>query len=185
MNITAYGVYLTESEQLRSEATIDFIVPLELMSRWERCGLIADFLSKYKSFSFMGQPKAEMLLSTIINELLENAIKFSVDKNKMVNLSIKDFKHTVSIEAVNISDEEQVAKLKQYIHILKSENTDVLFFKMLERGASQNISYSGIGLLTLIKDYHANLGLKIVPKFEKDKFYEIYTKVVVPAESLK
>jgi hypothetical protein len=55
--------------------------PEELLASYRRCSLTADWLASYLSSELDANVRvaARNVLSTVINELLENAVKFSVD----------------------------------------------------------------------------------------------------------
>jgi hypothetical protein len=180
MTINAsFGIYNTPiKEKSISDLSMDFVFPLELVTQWKRCGMVADFLADYQSFVFKHRKKAISVLSTIINELLENAVKFSSDKNKLVNLSIRHYGKLIEIETINLCNKTQAERLNSYIAKLRSSNIEKLFYDQIEYTAKQNKSISGLGLLTLIKDYSAEIGIKIIPKIEsEDSFYNIYVKI--------
>ncbi|MBT6119947.1 hypothetical protein HOH45_00600 [bacterium] len=179
MEEVVYGLY-NELDKVgvgNSEITMDFVIPLELMSEWERCGLISDYLARYEAFTFDDQELATQVLSTVINELLENAVKFSTDKNKIVNITIKHFGSFLSVEAVNNTDEKHALNLESYITKLKESSPEDFFFAQIEKNALvQSHNLSGLGLLTLVNDYEAKLGIKIQKKIKTG--YDIFTMVL-------
>ena len=160
---------------------MDFVFPMEFISHWRRCGMVADFLANYQSFNFSNRKKAMTTLSTIINELLENAVKFSSDQNKEVRLSLRHNNNKIVIETINISDRKAASNLELFIQKLNNENVEKLFFDQIEFTATNATDISGLGLLTLIKDYNAQLGISIKPKAENnDSLYDIFVVVHIP-----
>ncbi len=181
--VTTYGLYQDSIEKKSTQLSMDFIVPLELMSRWERCSLISDFMAQYNPLDQDILPKSTNLLSTILNELLENAIKFSTDK--LVNVSIKHFGDEIEIEAINITNTENVGKLMILINSLNQTDSEVLLLQSFEKTIeSPQHDYSGLGLLSLIQDYNSHLGIKIVPKSENLDHFEVYIKIQIPLKEL-
>ena len=122
------------------------------------------------------------VLSTITNELLENAIKFTADKNKLVSISLRRFDNTISIETVNMAIKDNVDRLKNYIHKIENEDLDDLFINTIESSENESNS-SGLGLITVIKDYDAKLGIKVEEK-NKDELYNVFVQVSLTAEQL-
>ena len=55
-------------------------VPIDLVREWSRCGQTADYMARYLAYDFADRETAASVLSTVINELVENAAKFSTDK---------------------------------------------------------------------------------------------------------
>jgi len=177
---TRYGILLDTNLQQTwgADFGIDFVVPLELVSQWRRCGLVSDFLANYHSFCFRDPKKALSILSTIINELLENAVKFSNDKNKLVTLSLRHANNTIYVETINTTTHANAAKLNEFAFKLDHTDAETLFFEQLETAATQS-GISGLGLLSIIKDYDAQLGLLIHPKIDAPEDYEITITVAI------
>lgn len=182
-----FGVYKnkkTLSSEQSPDLSLDFVVPLELIENWKKCSLVSNFFANYQSFNFNDQEKVINILSTVINELLENAVKFTSDKNKLVSISLKHFDSKVSIETINLSNTKNITKLKDLIHKLEKSDPDTMILEQIEKTALGDLNESGLGLLTILRDFHANLGIKIIEKAEPD-LYEVYTKIVFSDKALE
>lgn len=175
-----YGIYSERDKDIETESRIDFVVPLELMDQWQRCSMISNFLASTHTVGFQNTEKVSSLFSTIINELLENAVKFSRDRSKLIMLSLKQRKHDVCIEAVNTTDEVQASKLNAFITRLKTETPEELYIHQLEKVAVlDDPTVSGMGLIMLLHDYHADLGIRISPRIDDDRTYDISVSVAL------
>ena len=98
-------------------------------------------------------------VSFIANELLENAMKFTNARSH----------HTVTIEmflqadvirlyTINCIAPDKIESFQQFIGRLLTEDTNALYTEQLERnGNADSDSNSGLGYLTMINDYGANL----------------------------
>jgi len=146
---------------------------ITLQQRWHNNGLSADFLAGYMSTFFPGDDQASTArqaeikdaISFIANELLENAMKFSYAQSQ----------HTVTIEmfldvdviklyTVNSIAPDKIGSFQQFIGRLLTEDTDALYTEQLERNATgENEGASGLGFLTMLNDYGANLAWKFTP----------------------
>ncbi len=182
-----YGSYINNEDRNASlsDISIDFIVPMELITQWKRCGLVADFIAYYQSIKHRNKKRVESILSTVTNELLENAIKFSSDKNKLVNLSLRQYGSKISIEAINICDIEQAVELDNFISKIVSEDPEVLFYKQIEYAVKHDKASSKLGMITLKKDYNAQIGIKISEKKSASSLYDIYVKVTLDSKELE
>jgi len=181
-----YGLYegneTTEKNQ-KSDLSLDFVFPLELMAHWRKCSLVSNFLANYHILTFQKQKKAQVVLSTVINELIENAIKFNADQNKLVSISLQRNPDVITIETMNTSDQKNVTKVKKFVSTLNSGNYEKLFMDTLEKVALSNSNSSGLGLLTILKDYNAKLGIKIEPSTRKG-LYSVLVKACIPISEL-
>lgn len=183
---TCFGLYTNSpnEEDPNADLSLDFVVPLELISHWKKCSLVADFFANYQSYNFENQQKAMSVLSTIINELLENAIKFTADQNKLVSISLRRYDDNISIETVNLATKANATTLQKFIQTLETNNIEDLFFQQLEKAALSDEDSSGVGLISIIKDYGADVGIKIEPKTDENLF-DVYVKVSISAKTLE
>jgi hypothetical protein len=178
-----YGSYNEEDKDVETDSRIDFVVPLELMDHWQRCSMISNFLASTHAVGFDNTDKVSNLFSIIINELLENAVKFSRDRSKLIMLSLKQRKHDVCIEAINTTDEIQAHKLNTFIEKLETESPEDLYIHQLENIAViDNPSVSGMGLIMLRHDYQAQLGIRIVPRIDDAHCYDVSISVALEKE---
>ena len=175
-----FGLYTSDKKLpiiANPDLSLDFVVPLDLIKEWKRCSIVANFFANYQSFNFKNKTKSISILSTITNELLENSIKFSSDKNKLVSLSIRHFNHFITIETVNLTDKKSTNALKKFLKRIETTSdiaNEILY--QLEQTALTNSDISGLGLMSLIHDYHAELGVKIELNIS-DSMYDIYVKI--------
>jgi len=186
MKNIAYGLYCkskTSLEVAPPDFSLDFIVPLKLASEWHKCGLIANSLAQHQSEQFQNQELTQSILSTILNELIENAVKFSSDKKKLVTLSLRHFNTGLSIETHNTSCKKNIDYLKQYIQKLKTDTIESLYYDQIEYSAKYNPALSGLGLLSLVKNYQGELGIKIIPKTDPNEF-EVLVKIQVSSQTI-
>jgi len=181
-----YGLYKTPKfgERDYPELSMDFVLPLDFMVKWERCGITSDYLAQYQSYSFYLSRKVEILLSTIINELIENAVKFSSDQNKLITISIRHFKNFIQIESVNVTDDHNRNRLADFITLLHSNNdAETLFLQQLEKSfMNESSNSSGLGILSILKGYKLDLGIKISPVSEAEHTHRVYFQVLVPTK---
>ncbi|HEX9244216.1 MAG TPA: hypothetical protein VF875_17360, partial [Anaeromyxobacter sp.] len=49
------------------------VVPIDLVTEWRRCGIISDFAAAYLEWAFARRSTARSVVSTVVNELVENA----------------------------------------------------------------------------------------------------------------
>lgn len=186
-----YGTYLKPqdaADKTISDVSVDFIVPLDLIHHWKKCSIMAEFMANYEAVIFKNKVRAISILSTIINELLENAVKYCDENNKLVNLSIQNFQKQIMIETINAANEQQANKLDQFINQLKDEDPETLFLQQIENNYTHEKSASRLGILTMIKDYNAQMGIKIVPQthIKKDtKIFDVHVNVTLKIQDIE
>ena len=136
---------------------------LDFVAHWRRCGITADWLAAFAAYDFESRRVATSVLSTVVNELLENAAKFSADKHRPVELSLRHYGDQVRIETHNQAEARHVRLLQDLLAELAREQPEAVFTRKLER--RDDADASGLGLVILVKDYAAGIAaaLEAVP----------------------
>lgn len=137
-------------------------VPLDLVAHWKRCGMVADFLAHFLAYNFEETSEATNIVSTVLNEVLENAVKFSCDKHTKISLTLRHTGDFLEIETTNVSTMNDAQSLVQKLTRINNEDIEDLFVQQLEYTAATDSSASGLGLISLKKDYNASLGAKLI-----------------------
>ena len=142
-----------------------------LQQRWRNNGLSADFLADYLSTFFLDddaeaqdkQAQIKDAVSFVANELLENAMKFTYAPTEYaVDIIMQLDQDNVWFYITNSVDPQTCAKYQEFIHKVLTEDTNELYLKQLmvnAEGDDEN-SGSGVGFLTMINDYEAELAWK-------------------------
>jgi hypothetical protein len=144
-----------------SEMVIRF-VPLDLVIQWRRCGMIADFLADFLAYNFTHKDAVRNVISTVLNELLENAVKFSPEKSRRASLALSCIGESIRIQTNNTSSRAHIDSLTALADRLTTECAELLFVEAIEASAIDDDA-SGIGLITLKKDYQARIAVELMP----------------------
>lgn len=145
---------------------------LPIKQRWRTNGLSADFLADYVMTFFPGGDERDMRIEKpeeirasinyIVNELLENAMKFSDESSPYpITVQIYLYPETIAIITHHGITRQQQAKLEEFIDNLQKSDPAELYFQQLEKNALEDSSDSGLGYLTILNDYDAKLGWKL------------------------
>lgn len=132
--------------------------PLDLS--WHHCGLTSDFIGDYFSRACgrgIDAVDARHSISYMINEILENAVKFRHGGDVTVRGSLQG--DSFEIRIVNTIDDATAASFRQHLgELLARDPGDLLLERIEENALDPDGSGSGLGLLTLMSDYGARLG---------------------------
>jgi hypothetical protein len=128
-------------------------------NHWHRCSLLADFAANYFSAFFPVNININNAFSTIINELIENAVKYSEPSNSPIELRLFNFDDKTIITCFNTIDKVRYEKFKNYVEeLVKCNEIDKLYKDTLESKALTETS--GLGLISIINYYNSKLGFK-------------------------
>ncbi|WP_298821538.1 ATP-binding protein [uncultured Roseibium sp.] len=132
--------------------------PLELS--WHHCGVTSDFIGEYFSRACPGDVDpvdARHSISYMINEILENAVKFRYGGDVAIDSSLLG--ETFEIQIVNKIDNETASRFQELLReLLERDPGELLLEKIEENALNPDSTGSGLGLLTLMSDYEAKLG---------------------------
>ena len=150
---------------------------LPLKKRWENNGLSADFISEYfKIFYISPQEEPEevslkeVLLENIrdsvkyvANELLENAMKFQAPTEyaTVAKVFLSLYEKRLVFYITHSITLEQSAVFQHFIQQLLANDPQMLYLEAMRSSArEENAQRSGMGLLSMICDYEAQLSWK-------------------------
>lgn len=136
------------------------LLPLDMIVQWGRCGQTADYIASYLAYHFRDFSRAMNVLSTVLNELIENAVKFSADKMQPIHLAALFFGDTLLLQSTNPIREDQDEAFREFVERLFSEDLDDLFVTQVEHSAENDTELSGLGLITLKNDYVSGMGMR-------------------------
>ena len=137
------------------------ILPLDLVVQWRRCGQTADYVAAFLAYHFGDFGRAMNILSTVVNELVENSVKFSSNKRHLLRLGALFYGDTMILETTNSISEEQVITFSSFIKRLLDGNLDDIFIQQVEHSAEYDVVLTGLGLLSLKRDYASGMGVRI------------------------
>ena len=165
-----------------------------IKKRWRNNRLSANFIADYFS-SFLpidiNDPNqkerisiSKSAVSYIANELLENAIKYNDEpSNYQINIGVNFIKNK-GIKAVIFSQNsikpKAVESFQAYIQELLSSDLEARYISEIEKNATDpNSETSGLGLLTIINDYSAQVGWKFETLQKDPKIITVTTMAQV------
>jgi len=162
MNEQIIGQYDLVAKDFLAEGTLELIVkPIDMVTYWKRCSAVADFVARFYKVKESNNVN-ENLISTVFNEMIENAAKYSTKRDSDIYVSVKLYNTILKIEVQNVCNKLHCETLIKRLNLILAEETnlDELYIHEMENkmnGAKE----SGIGLLMLLKDFHIDLGVKI------------------------
>jgi hypothetical protein len=141
----------------------------QLAAHWRRCSLSADFWAAYMA-GFVppepppGQLRRDAMLHVIgylLNELIENCAKFSGGADPAVRYQSWAAPERLVFQITNHIAPGRAAPFAQFIGELLAGDPEELYFQRLEATAAGHAQGSGLGYLTMIKDYGIRFGFRL------------------------
>ncbi len=149
----------------------------QLSTHWRRCSLTADFWSRYIALfappstppGILCRDDVESVLAYLLNELFENVAKFSGGPVQTGYYRVWVLKEQLIFEITNHIEAQKQQPFIELIQEIFENDPDELYFKKLEENVELDQDESGLGYLTLIKDYNVRFAFCFQPAahFEK------------------
>ncbi|MEM9301252.1 MAG: hypothetical protein AAGE01_04035 [Pseudomonadota bacterium] len=141
--------------------------PDRLEHDWKDVSEVANFIADYLAASAASTD--ELVLrqlrdsaSYVVNELVENAVKYCADDFIQASSGADDDHWTFAIS--HGSPAETVAGLEEFLERLQASSAEELMIEQVERNFELGSeSGSGLGLVTIIADHGAIMAWQIVP----------------------
>lgn len=156
-----------ERELLTMELAPTAITPRQ---RWHMIGMMADFMSEYLSKFLSGDDMQSLLkqveiqetASHVMNELLENAMKFCYEAaQEPIVISMSLTAATARIYVKNSIDPCARKEYQSFIHTLMSEDPHALYGRLVTDGLVHASDWNNrLGLVSLLKEYNVTMGWK-------------------------
>ncbi|MBC7951005.1 MAG: ATP-binding protein [Rhodospirillaceae bacterium] len=140
---------------------------IPLKQRWRNNGLSADFLADYVTTFFpqndpdslARQQEIRGAVNYIANELLENAMKYSEEHlSQPITIKLVLESGSVLFVETNATNADRGRSFQAFVTELAGADPAELYVTQLERGVETG--GSGLGLITMVNDYGAQLGWK-------------------------
>jgi len=132
------------------------VVPVDLLTQWRRCGMVSDSLADYMSYAFERRDVARSILSTVVNELVENVAKYSADKLAPARLSLEHHGASLVVSSRSVANAAHVGALVEELEELAAGSAAEVFARLVAQRR-------GLGLALVASDYGAALGATISP----------------------
>ena len=174
---------INESLDIKEKFKIEKVLDnIELLNHWERCNDISNKLAD--EITSLNTCLSKDLVSHIINELIENAVKYSNNSSNLSHISCLLYDNLLEIKVKNNTNSFFASKFDSYIEDTFQEDLENIFFKYLLQAAESDNKNSGIGLLIIRKDFNAKIGLIIKKDINLNDTYPVEVCVQVDLKDL-
>lgn len=157
---------------------------LPVTERWRNNSLSANFLADYWGTFFPVHDQSRLTevqdaVSFIANELLENALKFSIEADpSTIRISLYLFDKDLRFYVTNTIDPPSAQKFRAFLQRILTEDPHELYLSLLEgRGSHDDNAESRLGFLTILNDYEARLGWKFEAHGQPPEEFTVTTMV--------
>ncbi len=184
-----FGEFI-EKHPTREKLTLEFLPDsISVEEFWRNNDLsanfIADFLTTFvtkndqEESNLQRQAEIKSSMSYIANELLENSVKYCHQASQLpITIKLYIDRKKIRFFVTNCISHLRAANLQGVIYQISHANPEELYISHLEKNSVDEYSFkSGIGFLSMINDYSANLAWKFEAIEDKPQVMSITTMV--------
>ncbi|PKL37656.1 MAG: hypothetical protein CVV44_15035 [Spirochaetae bacterium HGW-Spirochaetae-1] len=131
------------------------LVPENVLSQWSRVSDVANFIADFYNHD-LPSPLAHNTISTVLNELIENAVKFAHDKSVPIDIYTFKNNNEFIFRVTNTVSEGAIDDFSRLCSTLFSQDLNRLYIQRIE-DLFHNRAKTGIGLILLKKDYRMDI----------------------------
>ncbi len=162
-----------------------------LTSHWRRNSLSSDYWAAHAALhvretvpaGWLRREDVAYVLSYLLNELFENCAKFSAGPEQTVHYQSWLENERMVFQLTNHITPEGERPFINLIQELLTGDPDELYFQKLEENAENEVGGSGLGYLTLIKDYGIQFGFRFRPLNEETTAVDVQAHVSLQESS--
>jgi hypothetical protein len=155
----------------------------DIAAYWTKCGLIANFGSSYLSLNYPRYKNISNSISFIVNELLENAVKFSSSQDDIIRVRIACDHARVVVDVRNTIDSKQYAVFSLILEGIQDSGRANTQYLERFNSSSRGRMDSGIGLLSIINFFKSRIAAKF-SRLANGPLFEAYVQAAINIENL-
>ncbi len=136
---------------------IKFTLPARnLVSNWKQCSLLANYIAEYVGYQYPQQERAENLISTITNELLESIVAL-VPEQSNLTIRLQQSEQGFQFSADHNIHADIASPYTSFLQALNQTDNKADYFDMLTTENRPDLYFNQLGLLMLTHDFGATL----------------------------
>lgn len=148
----------------------------DFQTEWKRCNMLANYIAEYVAYQFAQQERAENLVSTITNELLEAVTRLAPAHSDLF-IRCTQFEDELGLDAEHIIRAEAASPYLAFLESLNNGASDELYLELLTVKTRPIEYFNQLGLTMLIHDFGARLTASL-----DESAGRICTQVFIPIE---
>ena len=148
----------------------------DFSTEWKRLNLLANYVAEYLSYQFARREKAENLLSTITNEVLEAIIHLS-PSDAVFSMNFLQFPWGIRLDIDHTVSENLLVDYQTFIAKITQSSGEDMYHNLMIEEVRPSDYFNQLGLLMLVHDF--DTGLAAQPG---STAHQICTQITIPTE---
>lgn len=173
---TTMGDTIEISEKFNEKLYLS-VIPENILTYWSKVSDVANFVADFYYYDYPDRA-VQNNISTVLNELIENAVKFSNIKERHIDIYSFNNSGELVFQVTNSISPESWNELKKIHQEMETTDLKKLYIKRIQ-DLSRKKSGTGIGLLLLKKDYSIDINFSLEENSEKGDLLTTTVKMKV------
>lgn len=146
---------------------IELTFPVDEFQRdWKQCSLLANYIAEYTAYQFAQQERAENIVSTITNELLEAIVYLAPAQSNLV-IQLEQIEDGLQLKASHLVQETLLPPYVQFLEEIEPGIADELYLKLLTTAEPTDHYFNQLGLMMISHDFGARIAR--MPTLQPDR----------------
>ena len=158
---------------MESRSEVKEYIELKFSPHWNYISAARGFLQNFLAISTSDQAKADRIAMSA-SELLENAVKYSVDCETHMYVGVDHSSDTVTVRVTNKSTPEAIESLKENFEKINKGEPLEAYVSQMKEAATRSDGKSQLGLVRIRYEAGANLSLDINENHEVSITIELH-----------
>lgn len=155
--------------------TVEFTFPVkDFQSDWKQCSLLANYIAEYTAYQFDQQERAENIVSTIANELLESIVYLAPSYSDLI-IRVVQTEDGLQINTSHLIQPELISPYTEFLKDITSDRTDQPYLNLLTTIDMPEHYFNQLGLMMVSHDF----GVQIV-RLPLSHPERICTRLIIP-----
>lgn len=136
--------------------TIKLTLPAKnLLNDWKQCSMLANYIAEYAGYQYEQQERAENLISTITNELLEAITSLAPEHSDLI-ITLHQLPHGLQLDTNHYIHANLATPYQHFLNSLSQPGHEDKYFDMLTTEEIPDLYFNQLGLLMLTHDFGAS-----------------------------
>jgi hypothetical protein len=147
--------------------TVELTFPVQsFQSDWKQCSLLANYIAEYTAYQFDQQERAENIVSTIANELLEAIVYLAPAQSDLI-IHIEQQEDGLQLKTSHLVRENLMPPYVQFLEELESGISDEPYLNLLTVAETTDHYFNQLGLMMVSHDFGARIAR--MPTMQPDR----------------
>jgi hypothetical protein len=151
---------------------------VDLLADWKRVSLLANYFAEYVAYQFPQRERAENLLSTITNEVLEAVVSLAPHQTELL-LRCRQSDSRLELNVKHFIKAELSPSYVAFVNKLDKDKNDDAYLLLLTSDLKPGDHFNQLGLTMLEHDFDVHLSIEV-----EEESHHFWTHVDVLNEVL-